>query len=228
MKLSKRLDQIKSLVGDRYDHIWDCCCDHGLLGAALLQENRTVHFVDIVPKLMAELEQKLLRFHGAEKWQTHCLDVAKLPLAEYAGRHLIIIAGVGGDLMQQFIVTLQAQYRHLALDFLLCPVHHQFALRQQLAELDFGLRDEALVEDNRRYYEVLLVANQRQALASVSAVGDKIWQQVGAQQAQMAADYHRKTVQHYQRIQRGNTADVQHIIDAYQRLEHQPCFELSE
>ncbi|QSA20815.1 SAM-dependent methyltransferase, partial [Vibrio furnissii] len=37
MKLSKRLQTIEKLVTQHYDHIWDCCCDHGFLGMTLLQ-----------------------------------------------------------------------------------------------------------------------------------------------------------------------------------------------
>ncbi|MDX2422429.1 MAG: SAM-dependent methyltransferase, partial [Amphritea sp.] len=48
MKLSKRLTQIEQLVAPGYTHIWDCCCDHGLLGAALLarHSDAQIHFVD--------------------------------------------------------------------------------------------------------------------------------------------------------------------------------------
>lgn len=56
------------MVTSEYTHIWDCCCDHGLLGAALLsrQAGSYIHFVDIVPELMSELKNKLQRFHPKE------------------------------------------------------------------------------------------------------------------------------------------------------------------
>jgi len=50
------------MVTSQYEHIWDCCCDHGLLGYALLSRLNAmnipcnIHFIDIVPPLMAELE----------------------------------------------------------------------------------------------------------------------------------------------------------------------------
>ncbi len=229
MKLSKRLQQIEKMVTSQYSHIWDCCCDHGLLGCALLSRlaaanistnmPSNIHFVDIVPELMAELENKLHRFYPSSTWETHCLDVAKLPLAQYEGKHLIIIAGIGGDLMIEFIETIYQQHKSLNIDFLLCPVHHQFSLRSKLIELDFSLKHEVLVEDNQRFYEVILVSSTSEENSKINPVGDKIWQLESKKQTEIADRYLSKTLNHYQRIQQGfqqgKTNNVQHIIDAY-------------
>ena len=255
LKLGNRLQKIEKMVAtQRYGHIWDCCCDHGLLGCALLKRQANnivsdIHFVDIVPELMAELERKLQRFYSSssneviiKNWQTHCLDVAKLPLDQYDGKHLVIIAGVGGDLMIKFIEAINKQHHNLAIDFLLCPVHHQFSLRSKLIELDFSLKDEVLVEENQRFYEVLLVSSSSAAEGKgnnkISPVGNKIWQSdsrtVSLSQAEIVDKYLNKTLNHYQRMQKGlqqsnkqdnqqtktNNAnvDVQHIIDAYRAV----------
>ncbi|MGF1692530.1 tRNA (adenine(22)-N(1))-methyltransferase [Photobacterium kagoshimensis] len=226
MKLSKRLRKIEQMVTSDYSHIWDCCCDHGFLGAALLsrQAANNIHFVDIVPDLMSELASKLQRFYSdsASNWYTHCLDVAELPLQQHEGKQLIIIAGVGGDLMIQFIEALHRKHalasNNSNIDFLLCPVHHQFALRQKLIELNFSLKDEALVEDNQRFYETILVSSKPDESAPISFVGDKIWQSDSDKQANINQKYLIKTLNHYQRIQQGNTTDVSHIIDAYRAI----------
>jgi hypothetical protein len=57
LKLGKRLKQIESMVTSDYTHICDCCCDNGLLGAALVSRHAAphIHFVDVVPELMREL-----------------------------------------------------------------------------------------------------------------------------------------------------------------------------
>ena len=114
MKLGKRLTQIAAMVEDDYQHIWDCCCDHGLLGATLLKRNSApnIHFVDIVPTLMAQLEAKLQQFFSdsAHQWQTHCMDVSQLPLEQFQGKHLIIIAGVGGDLMVELVTNIHQRH----------------------------------------------------------------------------------------------------------------------
>ena len=224
LKLSKRLQQIEKMATQQYDHIWDCCCDHGLLGFALLssQTNSTIHFVDIVPELMAEVENKLERFCPSLPWKAHCLDVAKLPLTQYQGKHLVIIAGVGGDLMMQFIEAIYQQHKNFDIDFLLCPVHHQFSLRQKLIELDFSLKDEVLIEENQRFYEILLVSSLSKELSKenkkISPVGDKIWQSTSSKQTEIVDKYLHKTLNHYQRIQQGAQQNVQHIINAYSTI----------
>ncbi len=224
LKLSKRLQAIEQMVTSQYDHIWDCCCDHGLLGSALLSrpEENTVHFVDIVPQLMAELENKLQRFYPNSMWKTHCLDVANLPLAHYQGKHLIIIAGIGGDLMIEFIEAIHNKYSNLEIDFILCPVHHQFSLRQTLIDLDFSLQNEVLIEENRRFYEILLLAMAKDESKKINPVGEIMWQSTSRQQSEIATRYLTKTLAHFQRIQQGfrqgKTNDVQHIIEAYRAV----------
>jgi tRNA (adenine22-N1)-methyltransferase len=210
------------MVASGYTHIWDCCCDHGFLGAALLsrQAAKNIHFVDIVPDLMAEVEGKLKRFYSdsVSMWKTHCLDVAKLPLEEYEGKHLIIIAGVGGDLMLQFIDAIYQKHSSLNLDFLLCPVHHQYALRQKLIGLNFSFKQEILVEENQRFYEVILVSSTHDNTAPISPVGNTIWQSQSTEQNLMIEKYLAKTLNHYQRIQQGNSSDVEHILQAYRAI----------
>ncbi len=49
MKLGNRLKQLYSKVTAEYEHIQECCCDHGLLGASFLERQaamQTIHFVD--------------------------------------------------------------------------------------------------------------------------------------------------------------------------------------
>lgn len=219
LKLSKRLMHIEQMVTSGYTHVWDCCCDHGFLGASLLsrQAAQTIHFVDIVPELMTKIESKLQQFYlnSLSEWKTHCLDVAKLPLKQYEGKHLIIIAGVGGDLMIQFINDIHRKHPNLNIDFILCPVNNQFVLRQKLIELNFSLKNEILVEDNRRFYEILLVSSISDKNRQISAVGDDIWQSVTVKQANVVKQYLEKTLNHYRRIQQGSTDSIDDIISAY-------------
>lgn len=219
MKLSKRLKLIESMVTPHYDHIWDCCCDHGYLGAALLdkQNNETVHFVDIVPELMQSLESKLQAFYDEHNWQVHCLDVSHLPLQDHQSKHLVIIAGVGGDLTAQFISSINARHPNLDIDYLVCPVHHLFMLRAKLNELKLGLVQEALVEDKKRYYEVMLLSSKSNN-QPVSAVGEQIWQADNEVQLDVAERYLKQTLSHYQRIAKGKNNDVAHIISAYEQV----------
>jgi tRNA (adenine22-N1)-methyltransferase len=217
------------VTGD-YTHIWDCCCDHGFLGASLLSHKvaPNVHFVDIVPELITNVENKLQQFYqkAASHWQTHCIDVAKLPLHKYQGNHLVIIAGVGGDLMIHFINHIYQQHPDLKIDFLLCPVNQQYTLRETLIALKFSLKNEALVAENGRYYEVILTSTKCDesnlvnsgVSKPISPVGQDIWQATNTQQALVVKKYLEKTLNHYKRIQQGGTENVDHIINAYSRL----------
>lgn len=224
IKLGKRLQQIDSMVNASYDHIWDCCCDHGLLGAALLSRHAAphIHFADIVPELMRELENKLQHFYPKKsapesnaQWQVHCIDITTLPLQKFSGKHLVIIAGIGGNLMTDLVKAIYQKNPTLDIDFLLCPVHHQFTLRQQLIQFDFNLKSEALIVENQRFYEILLVSTIKKPHSKIHSAGSLIWQSNTPEQAKIAADYLKKTLAHYQRMQLNQNTEVQHIIDAY-------------
>ena len=225
MKLSKRLKQIRSMVPPGYTHIWDCCCDHGLLGAALLSDQAAphIHFVDVLPGLINQLNEKLQRFYPVadNSWHTHCLDTAALPLEQYPGKHLIIIAGVGGELIMRFVQEIHRTHPGAQLDFLLCPVHQEYDLRHQLITLDFRLKEELLLSDNHRFYEVLLVSAQQKGNAEwrkVSPVGDKIWQADTPAQESIARGYLHKTLRHYQNSQKGDADNAREAMDAYRSV----------
>ncbi|KZN44959.1 tRNA (adenine(22)-N(1))-methyltransferase [Pseudoalteromonas luteoviolacea] len=222
MKLGKRLSQISDLVNNDYAHIWDCCCDHGLLGASLLDKdlNAKVHFVDIVPHLINELGEKLTQFYAHKKaqWQTYCQDVATLPLSQYSGKHLVIIAGVGGDLCSAFVQNIMRQNPNLSIDFILCPVHHLYTLRQTLQSLELTLKNELLVNEKKRSYELIHVSTNKINSGSVHAVGERIWRYKDKQEYEIARHYLNKTISHYQRINQGSD-DVSDIISAYKSVQ---------
>ncbi len=250
MKLSKRLQHIKDLIKPQYyHHVWDCCCDHGLLGLSLLPEQihekvntadkRVIHFVDIVPELISAVEKKLRCYADNNQaltddavWQCHCLDVANLPLTEHPGKHLVIIAGVGGDLMIKFIEAIHQRHKDLPIDFILCPIYHQHAVRAKLNSLNFSLIDEVLVEENKQFYEILAVSSQDTSqninganAREVPAVGEKIWQPLRSkldknldnkldndevcEAADSALRYLNQNLNHYQRIKQGLEKSLQ-------------------
>jgi len=220
VKLGKRLSALEASIGNGYDHIWDCCCDHGLLGFQLLEQSKAkqVHFVDIVPQLLTEIEAKLTRFYRGETlWQVHCLDVAQLPLLPYQqDKHLIIIAGVGGLLMIELLTKLLSITSGLNVEFILSPVHHNCALRAFLKTQSCALLDEFIVAENRRFYEVI---QMKQGLGDeVSLVGEKMWDLKDPEHQ----DYLAQTISHYQRMAKNPQLDVKEIIEAYDALNHLP------
>jgi len=247
MKLGKRLSKIESMVGTEYDHIWDCCCDHGFLGVNILAANKSsvVHFVDIVPNLMGALEAKLQRFFPQSRlgerqtnslessttplWETHCMNVAELPLKRHDGRQLIIIAGVGGDLTLELIRDIQSSNPELALDFLVCPVHQHHMVREGLNRLNHGLIKECLVEENRRIYEIILSSYRPEVTtiqSPIHPVGSQIWQVYSDQDYAIAKRYLAKTIEHYQRVNKGK--ESYEVLEAYKNVSIQvtatePC-----
>ena len=65
MKLNKRLLALAGMVKQPYDLVWDCCCDHGLLGFKILADGlvKQVNFVDVVPDIIERLDAKLKNIH---------------------------------------------------------------------------------------------------------------------------------------------------------------------
>lgn len=189
-----------------------------------------VHFVDLVPELMNQLENKLEHyfpidekpnFHSLSysQWQVHCMDLCQLQLQGFKGKHLVVIAGVGGDLMSAMVKAIAQNNAAADIDFLLCPVHHQYTLRQQLIALDLGLKAETLMIENHRYYEIILASAQKNnGVSTISPVGDSIWQCRNQEEFNLASGYLNKTLAHYQRQQLKRGAEVQPIIDAYSAI----------
>ena len=221
IKLSQRLQHIKAMITTPYTHIWDCCCDHGHLGLSLLDERRaeTVHFVDVVPDLLDKIEQTLTQFWqgNREDWQVHCIDAGALPVAQYTqnkteNTHLIIIAGIGGDLMMQLLDSLYLITVDYHVEFILCPVHHNYKVREYLIEHRFGLMNESLVFENNRGYEILHVTTL--SSHSLTETGSLMWDFNNA----LHLDYLNKTIAHYQRLANNPNNQVGHIINQYQRL----------
>ncbi|WP_298768642.1 tRNA (adenine(22)-N(1))-methyltransferase TrmK [uncultured Shewanella sp.] len=224
MKLNPRLHQINHMITRQYAHIWDCCCDHGLLGAALLDKQAAphIHFVDTVPHVIAKLEDRLRQFYpqlahnnqvvAPSQWHTHCLNAKNLPLVHSTQPQLIIIAGVGGDLTLEIIEHLLQSHPNIPVEFLICPVHHHFKVRRRLKQLEIGLVDEYLIKDNQRFYEIIHVSTQ--ANTPLATVGNKMWDLNLATHQ----DYLKKTITHYQNMAKGRTQTDPSPIRAYQAL----------
>lgn len=226
MKLNKRLSSLLNKVNKPYHLVWDCCCDHGLLGFNILKlgKSKQVHFVDIVPSIIDSLSLNLKKYaqHLPQqaKWEAFCQDVADIDLAlidnvcGQQSQQLVIISGVGGELISDMLKQLMEKYSGQNIDFLLCPVNHSYKLRGTLKTLNFGLIEESLVTDNGRTYEMLMV-NQTVETA-VSVVGNKQWL--------ISSDnynYLTSLINHYQRITDASHVDrtiEQRALKDYQSL----------
>jgi tRNA (adenine22-N1)-methyltransferase len=237
--LSKRLTQIEALITSQYTHIWDTCCDHGYLGESLISHQKApnIHLVDIVPKIIEPLNKRLSRLFSnpysapssqanpQTHWQTHCLDISKLPLEQHSGKHLIIIAGIGGDLMIGCMRRIISEHPTQEIDFILCPVRHLHTLREQLIALKMTLKEEVLIKEKKIFYEILLLSNtslptgQQSPLKPVSPVGESIWQCKTDKEKSDAQEYLEIKIKHYLNMKRGlDTPEVNKIIQYYQNI----------
>jgi tRNA (adenine22-N1)-methyltransferase len=235
IKISKRLKTIDNMITEHYQSIWDCCCDHGLLGLSLLKRKAAdnINFVDIVPSLTTKLERLLQQhFNSTEfvdNWQVHCIDVAELPLATNT-KQLVIIAGVGGELLINFIEQIISNYQQVLmntptteLEFIICPVHHNYQVRQALIKHNFALVDEYIVHENKRFYEILHIKTQFTVGTEyydnkISATGDKMW----VFSLHSHQQYLTKIISHYQRLllaeQSEERKTIKSIIAQYSAL----------
>lgn len=162
IQLGVRLQTLYELILDRqrptrrYDQIWDCCCDHGYLGRALLSADccEQVIFVDQVPHIMDRLADRLRTVKSG--FQLITGDAGKLPLASEKSQ-LVILAGVGGEQLVEMLIDLETLNPGASVDYLLCPVNHTRALRQYLHQNPqrFKLFHERILCDRGRFYEVL-------------------------------------------------------------------------
>ncbi len=220
VKISQRIQTLDAMVSNHYQNIWDCCCDHGFLGMRLLarQAAEKIHFIDCMPtivnKLTVQLQQRFPQDNQQTAWQVYCLDAAQLPLSKTTKSkpHLIIIAGVGAELMIHLVKTIIASHPHLNLEFLLSPVNDCYLLRSALIEQNMALINEKLIHDNKRFYEAIHVSTS--GTHAISPVGSVMWD-FSRQQDQA---YLTKLLTHYQRIAKQTNHQISAVIKNYQAL----------
>ena len=215
VKLGRRLSQLDTMLEQQYSIIWDCCCDHGLLGMSLLHRKLAdkVVFVDILSPQMALLGKELQgRFPGDEfNWQVICQDLNDLEVPEVESQ-LFVIAGVGGNKTIQFIKSLCTALPTLPFDLLICSVHGNYAVRKALIEHGFGLKQEQIIFENNRFYEAIYVSqNARQPIV---ATGSSMWDGLNPQHQQ----YWQKTVNHYRKKAAADPAVFGSIVADYESL----------
>lgn len=160
--LGPRLNAIHELVAgiqqkNSYPCIWDCCCDHGYLGIKILSENlcEKLLFVDQLPHIINELAERLAPYSNG-KYELIAADAGELSFATQQ-RHLVILAGVGGECTVEIISAIESKHPDVQIDYIFCPSTSQNALREYLAENNFGLLFESIVCEKKRCYEIIFV-----------------------------------------------------------------------
>lgn len=181
-----------------YDEIWDCCCDHGYLGIKILANQlcSKMNFVDHKAHIIDHLKRRFERyaiekFEGA--YQALAQDVGTLTFTKEQ-RHLLIIAGVGGEQTINMMSSICENSSLSNIDFILCPTTTQFDLREYLVSQKFYVKHESLVTEKDRDYEILHVTKCASTLKPLSLTGE-MWQS----QNPYHKRYLEKLIRHYQR-----------------------------
>lgn len=220
MKLSKRLNAINALITNPVDVIWDCCCDHGYLGIALLRRRaaKQVNFVDVVDKIMAELSEQLANISQTlpsdTQYKVHCQDVRAIKLVPGAS-NTVIIAGVGGELLLKLvsgIVENNCADTVANTRFILCPIHHTYHLRSGLTKLGFALSSEQLICDNKRFYELIEVSQNSATV--LTCTGANMWDLTRLPHRQ----YLNQLLTHYNKMLNKDELYYQKVIEDYKKL----------
>lgn len=208
----------------RYDHIWDCCCDHGYLGFHLLRADMSgcIHFVDQMPHLINDIalrfkQDPLLNTFPDDSYQLTAIDAGLLQF-ERGSRHMALFAGVGGELTIQLLDRISTQHTQQAIDFVFCPSTTQYDLREYLHLQGYELLHEGLVSEKGRQYEIIWARNvvnsspeNSRSVNRVSPTGDW-WDANNPEHCR----YLNKLIRHYQnRLQRDPTGRAQYILNQY-------------
>ena len=160
-RLNAVLELVRQLqIQNPYPCIWDCCCDHGYLGIKILIDNlcEKLVFVDQVPHIIEQLTEKLAPF-STGKHDLITADAGELCF-DSRQRHLVLLAGLGGERTVHIIKSIQKRHPLVHIDYIFCPSGRQNVLREYLQEQGFDLAFERTAYENRRYYEIYFVAGK--------------------------------------------------------------------
>lgn len=152
--------------------IYDIGCDHGKLGRSFRDEPwvTSIHLVD--PS--SDVIKNLLGSHIPEqdfKIQIEHKNGQDLVLRP--GSKLILIAGMGGKEIGSILTHLLPQLSSSD-DIVISPHRDLLQLRESLSLSPFYLKDESLVFDEGRYYQVISL--NLEGTEKVHLYGNKLWE----------------------------------------------------
>lgn len=149
--LDPRLSMIAQLVG-RCDCLADIGCDHGRLGAFLLQNGRCCRAIltDISEPSLRKA-RALISHVGLSERAVFCVGDGAEALPSPCDT--AVIAGMGGAMIARIIEKGRAQLSGARL--VLQPNVAAPALREALWAMDYRITDERIARDGRRNYVVI-------------------------------------------------------------------------
>ena len=198
-----------------YELVWDCCCDHGLLGMSLLDtaHARKLVFVDVLANQMRKLESSLREDFplGEYNWHVRCDDVRNIVVPKINSQ-LFIIAGVGGDQTVDFINSLSISAADTMFDILICSIHGSYFVRESLIDNGFSLIDEKIILDKNKIYEGIYAS--RNSGKTIANTGYSMWNW----KDQDHRRYWSRLVGHYAQRARNEPEKFRPIVEKYKAL----------
>ncbi len=189
MNLESRIECIANMVSNDMDVAWDICCDHGLIGKSINSNIQKIIFLDQVSSIMNKLEVNYkatdipcVEFKTESAVVTNFTSVPKTTF---------IICGIGGELG---IKILENLYKYLTAEQeIILSVHKNIhKMRKYLALKNYGLVDEKLIIDNKKYYEILKL--NKTGSTQVKEFGSLMWTSTNET---IKADYIRQQIDFY-------------------------------
>jgi len=219
MKISARLNHLFEHImhlnqASHYDELWDVCCDHGLLGLALFKKTNinSIHLIDQVPQIIDILKQKYSHLNDGRlifsTQDAKCIRLAK------DRKHLIIIAGVGGENLIDILKNITDHNPSAQIDFALSPNSHLYEVRLFLKN-NFTLLQEDLLKEGNRFHEHIFVRFTPNCIPSITLTGTSFWKT-----SPLAKPYQKKLIKHYSLINTYHPTTIsQHALEAYLSLD---------
>lgn len=150
--LDPRLSMIAELVG-KCERYADIGCDHGRLGAFLLQSGccRRAQLTDISSPSL-DKARRLIALLGFKDSVDFCVGDGALALTEEAD--CVVIAGMGGTTISEIITVGREKLGNAKL--ILQPNVAAPELRQTLSQQGYRITEERIAPDGRRNYVIIV------------------------------------------------------------------------
>ncbi len=153
-RLDERLKTVLALIG-RCETLADVGCDHGFLSAAAVLTGAADYALasDISPVSARKAERLAKRLGISEKMTVICCDGLAAAAAEEPP-YTIAVCGMGGELIAR-ILEKDALAAARAERIVMQPMRGEAELREYLFKNGYGITDERIVKEGKRFYQVI-------------------------------------------------------------------------
>ncbi|MBQ4583489.1 MAG: SAM-dependent methyltransferase [Bacilli bacterium] len=153
MKLSSRLLAIANYI-DCKDKIVDVGCDHGYLDIylALNKKNKMIIASDISPLVIKSTRENISKYNLDNKIKTYCTSGIENIHEEY---NTIVLSGLGAHTIIN-ILKKDSKAQKLIIQ----SNNHWDLIRENLIKLNYSLRKEKLIYENKKLYSIMVFTKE--------------------------------------------------------------------